>query len=127
MVVRAVGLGPTMEVVALDVAGEALALGGPGDVDQVALGEQVGHPDLLAHAVAIEGVGVDPELADPGHFGQVLELAGLGLDQPAAGLGAQLDGRVAVALVGAQASHGVRLHGDHADGNHRPVGLKELV
>ena len=45
--VRAVGLGPAVEVVALDVAGEALALGDAGDVDLVAVGEQVAQAETV--------------------------------------------------------------------------------
>ena len=48
MVVGAVGLGTAVEVVALDVAGEALALGDAGHVDEVAGGEQVAERERLA-------------------------------------------------------------------------------
>ena len=77
MVVGAVGLRPAVEVVALDVAGEALALGDAGHVDQVAGREQVAERERLADGHVVDAV--DPELADRGDLGQVLELAGLRL------------------------------------------------
>ncbi len=105
-------------------AGEALALGDAGHVDQVARLEQVADREDLADRHVIDAV--DPELADGGDLGQVLELAGLRLVQPLGDLRADLDGRVAVALGGAQLRDGVRLDGEHRDGHHRPVVLEDL-
>ena len=69
--------GTAVEVVALDVAGEALALGDTGHVDEVARLEQVADREDLADRDVIDAV--DTELADRGDLGQVLELAGSGL------------------------------------------------
>src|SRR5918993_2142755 len=128
VMVRTVGLGPAVEVVALDVAGKALALGHAGHIDVVARGEQVvdGHrlPELVGAQI------VDAELAlgldRLGRLGQVLELAGIGLVQLARRLGAELHGRVAVPLRRAQARDRVGLDGQDADGHHRAVVLEDL-
>src|SRR4051794_15100177 len=53
VMVGAVRLGPAMEVVALDVARETLALGDAGDVDEIARGEQVAERERLADADAV--------------------------------------------------------------------------
>src|ERR1019366_4738071 len=118
------GRGTAVEVVALDVAGKALALRNAGDVDQVAFGEQVDQADLLADRVAVKTV--DPELANLGDLGQVLELARLGLGQPPAGLRAELNRGIPVALGCSQPGDRVRLDGDDAHRDHRSVGLEDL-
>src|SRR6185503_15936158 len=73
MVVGAVGRGTAVEVVALHVAREALALRDAGDVHEVALGEDVGDgqglPDLVGRHV------VDAELAQRAQARQVAELS----------------------------------------------------
>ena len=73
VVVRAVGLGAAMEVVALDVAGEALALRDAAHVDEVALGEHVADGEGLADLVLADVV--DAELAQRAEARQVAELA----------------------------------------------------
>jgi hypothetical protein len=87
--VGTVGLGTAVEVVALDDAGEALALGDTGHVDHVPGLEQVADREDLADRHVIDAV--DAELADRGDLGQVLELAGLRLVQPLGDLGPDLD------------------------------------
>ena len=115
VMVGTVGLGPAVEVVALDVAGEALALGDAGHVDEVAGLEQVtsklsGRPRSRRR--------VHAELAD------ARRPCGRSLSWPASGfvsflrdVGADLDGRVAVALGGPQLRDRVRLDGDDRDGH----------
>src|SRR3954468_24870535 len=96
VVVGPVRLGAAREVVALHRAGEALALRHARDVDQLARREQVTERDRLAELEPVDVV--DPELADRRDLRQIAtELAGLRLRQPAAGLDAELDGRVTVA------------------------------
>ena len=126
MVVRPVGLGTAVEVVALDHTGEALALRDAGHVDQVAVGEDVAECDLLADLVGAQVV--DAELAERAELRQVLELAGLRLRQLAAleRVGAELDGGVAVALGRAQPGHRIRFDGQDGDGHHRAVLLEHL-
>src|SRR6185503_6268098 len=62
MMVRPVGLRSTLEVVALDVAREALALRDAGDVDEVAGGEHVVDGHRLADLELIDAV--EAELAE---------------------------------------------------------------
>ena len=112
MMVGTVGLGAAVEVVALDDAGEALALGGAGHVDQVARGEE----SAIASTWPTSNLeAVDAELAD-----------GLTLGRPLSGppracsasspRRAELDGRVAILRGGPELGHGVRADRDDRDG-----------
>src|SRR5439155_21495011 len=78
VMVRAVGRGPALEVVALDVAGKALALREARHVDDVARGEHVGDRNRLAKAVVVDFL--DPKLAERARLWRALreltELAG---------------------------------------------------
>ena len=113
---------------ALDVAGEALALRDARHVDQVAFREEIAQGDRLAELILVGAV--DPELADLrealGTLGQVLQLAGLRLGHALGRLAAELDRNVAVAVGRPEPCHGVRLDGHDADGHHRAVGLEHL-
>ena len=122
MVVRAVRLGPALEVVALDVAGEALTLRNARHVDQVTGGKQA-DVERLADLVVVHAV--HAELADRRDLGQVAQLAALGLGQALAGLDAELHGRVAVTQRGTQAGDRVGLHRHDADRHHRAVVLED--
>ena len=97
-----------------------------GHVDDVAGGEE-GHVELLADRVGGVAVALEPELANDGELGQVLELADLGLGELARLLDAELDGGVAVAL--GRPEHGSRYSArrtDDAHRDHRPVVLEDL-
>ena len=124
MMVRTVGLGTALEVVALDVAGEALALADPDHVDDLA-GREQGDVELLPDGVGLAVI-VEAELAQDGDLGQVLELPELRLVELARLLDAKLDGRVAVPFGRPDAGDRVRLDGDDAHGDHRSVGLEHL-
>ena len=95
MGVGAVGLGTALEVVTLDGAREALALGHARDVDALAGLEQA-HVEGLADLVG--GVVLDHELAHVAHPWQALELAQPRLGQLPGGACADLHGGVPVAL-----------------------------
>src|SRR5262249_36202239 len=99
-VVRAVRRRAALEVVALDRALEALALGSAGDLDLVADRERVGLHGLAHQQFA----GLATELADDAVGGGVrlLQMPELGLRQRllAAGVERELDGLVAVPLDG---------------------------
>src|SRR5206468_11048520 len=62
VMVGAVRLRAAVEVMALDVTREALALRDAAHVDEVARGEHVGDRELLAELVVVDAI--DPELAD---------------------------------------------------------------
>src|SRR3954447_20692512 len=117
-VVRAVADRAAAEAVALDRALEALALGDAGDLDRLALLEDV-DGQLLAD---LEPLALAAELAQVAERGvaRLLQVAELCLGQLALGDVAvpELHGAVAVALLGAQASDaaGAGLHdGDALD------------
>src|SRR3954452_11035873 len=111
-VVRAVGDRTAAEAVALDRALEALALRDARDLDLLALLEHV-HGQLLAD---LEALALTAELAQmaKGRVAGLLDVAKLGLRELALGhvAVAELDGHVAVAVLGAQAGHaaGTCLH-----------------
>src|SRR5439155_19586000 len=106
-VVRAVRHRTPAEMVPLVLAGESLALGGPGHVDQFARREQIRFEGL---ANRIGGVGLEPDLLEVamGLDPRLLEMTGDGpgqlllLDLAEA----ELDRAVAVLLDGSQANHG---------------------
>src|SRR4051794_36449768 len=114
-VVRAVGLGAGGEVVALDRALKALALRGPGDLH--------GLPDLEGlhrHGVAHRELArLVAELADVAQRRRVglPEVAELGAGERLLAHGAEpeLDGLVAVRVVGSDAEHGTRAGLEHGD------------
>ena len=124
VVVGAVGLGATGEVVALHGAREALPLGDGDDVDELALGEDLADRQLLADRVAVRAV--EPELPDRLDPRQVLQLTGERPGELPALARTQLDGGVAVPLVRPQPGHGVGGDLDDRDGDHRPVRLEDL-
>src|ERR671916_2371211 len=123
-VVRAVAHRAPGETVALDGPLETLAFGGGADVDPVAHLEDI-HPDALAHLAAH----VPQLLQVPAWWCIDLgERTGPGLVDPA-GLGrpeADLYGRVAVLLGGADRRDQVRLHLDHGYADERAVILEGL-
>src|SRR5918992_3079706 len=122
MVVGAVGLRASPEVMAGDDAGEAVALADAGDVDQLAGLEDI-DADLLADLERI--CLVDTDLAHVLEvllvLGQVLQLAGHGLRRATRAAGAELDGGITVLLGGADARHRVRGSLDHAHGDDAAV------
>src|SRR3954452_3725977 len=112
-IVRAVGLGPGVEVVALDRALEALALGGARDLDLLAdlerlHGHRVAHRELarvvaeLLHGAQWRGAGL----------AQVAELA-LRERLLAHAVEPELDGLVAVHVLGADREHGTGARLEH--------------
>src|SRR3954447_24558101 len=115
-VVRAVGDRSAAEAVALDGSLEALALRDARDLDLLALLEHV-HGQLLAD---LEALALAAELAQmaKGRVAGLLDVAKLGLRELALGhvAVAELDGHVAVAVLGAQAGHaaGACLHDRYA-------------
>src|SRR5215211_5967405 len=123
-VVRAVAHRAAGETVALDGSLEALAFGSGADVDPVAHLEDI-HPDRLAYlAVHV------PQLLQILARGRIEfgERAGPGLVDPAC-LGrpeADLYGRVAVLLGGADRRDQVRLHLDYGYADERAVVLESL-
>ena len=82
--------------------------------------------ERLADLVAVDAV--DAELADRagGALGRSLSWPASGFVSFFAASRAELDGRVAVAILGPQPGHGIRFDGQDADGNHRAVGLEHL-
>src|SRR5215210_2393349 len=123
-VVRAVAHGAPGETVALDGSLETLAFGRGADVDPVAYLEDI-HPDALANLAAH----VPQLLQVPARWRIELgERASPGLVDPA-GLGcpeADLYGRVAILLGGADRRDEVRLHLDYGYADERAVILEGL-
>jgi hypothetical protein len=109
VVVRAVGLWATPEVMPGNDAGEALALAHPGHVDQLPRLEQA-HVDLLTDAVLVHRV--DPHLAHGAQplvlAIQLLELASHRLGDALCRPAAELQGGIAVLLRRPEPRHGVR-------------------
>src|SRR4051794_22932957 len=125
-VVRAVRLRAGGEVVALDRALEALALRGAGDLDRLADLEGLDR-DGVAHEPLARVVAELDEVLHRGRAG-LLEVAELGLGEVLL-LGraeGELDGLVAVALVGADARHRARAGLEHRDALDPAVLLEEL-
>src|SRR5205814_6947005 len=125
-VVRAVGLGTAREVVQVDRALEALALGDTDDIDLVPRLEAL-DADRLAGLEAVDRIEADLaqvldrgagrlEVAQP----RLLEL--LLVDRAVA----ELDPGIAVALLRPHRRDDVRLRGDHGRRDGRPVGPEVL-
>src|SRR5512133_2635663 len=125
-VVRAVGLRPGREAVALDRALEALALRDARDLDPIALGERVGLERLADRQLARLVAELD-DVLERRRIG-LLEVAELGLGDVLLLDGAEreLHGLVAVALERADAGHRARPRLQDGDALHAPVLQEEL-